>query len=169
MCLLYSDRPNFILIMEKTLRIVACRLVARQRQRNIRDKQPSLGSYQHANGLDDLRSRGNPNRHQRNNGTATEKLFSTWSVQMGYKEGNWCKDDQFKSERLSANIKLTFHKALMRSVMTYAFLAWELAADTYLLKLQLLQNKVLRSIGYCLRRKPVRERQPHLLVREDVT
>jgi hypothetical protein len=26
----------------------------------------------------------------------------------------------FKSERLSANIKLTFHKALIRSVMTYA-------------------------------------------------
>jgi hypothetical protein len=41
-----------------------------------------------------------------------------------------------KNERLSANIKLTLHKALIRSVMTYAWLAWELATDTHLLKLQ---------------------------------
>jgi hypothetical protein len=52
-----------------------------------------------------------------------------------------------KSERLSANIKLALHKALIRSVITYARPAWELAADTYLLKLQRLQNKVLRTIG----------------------
>jgi hypothetical protein len=38
----------------------------------------------------------------------------------------------YKSERLSANFKLTVHKALIRSVMTYAFPAWELEADTYL-------------------------------------
>jgi hypothetical protein len=38
-----------------------------------------------------------------------------------------------KSERLSANIKLTLHKALIRSVMAYACPAWGLAADTYLL------------------------------------
>jgi hypothetical protein len=31
--------------------------------------------------------------------------------------------------------------------MTYACPAWELAADTYLLKLQRLQNKVLRTPG----------------------
>jgi hypothetical protein len=43
----------------------------------------------------------------------------------------------FKSERLSAIIKLNLHKALIRSVMTYACPAWELAADTYILKLQL--------------------------------
>jgi hypothetical protein len=47
----------------------------------------------------------------------------------------------FKSERLSANIKLTLHKALIRSVMTYACPAWEFAAECYLLKLQRLQNK----------------------------
>jgi hypothetical protein len=41
----------------------------------------------------------------------------------------------FKSERLSANIKLTIQKALIRSVMTYAFSAWEFAAETNLLKL----------------------------------
>jgi hypothetical protein len=42
----------------------------------------------------------------------------------------------FKSERLSANIKLTFLKALIRSVMTYACPAWEIAVDTDLIKLQ---------------------------------
>jgi hypothetical protein len=31
--------------------------------------------------------------------------------------------------------------------MTYVCLAWELAVDTYLLKLQRLQNKVLRTTG----------------------
>jgi hypothetical protein len=52
-----------------------------------------------------------------------------------------------KSERFSAKIKLTIHKALIRIVITYAFSVWELATDTYLLKLQRLQNKVLRTIG----------------------
>jgi hypothetical protein len=65
-----------------------------------------------------------------------------------------------KSERLSANIKLSLHKALIkldeiRSVMTYACPAWELAADTYLLKLQRMQNKVLRTIGNFPRCAPV--------------
>jgi hypothetical protein len=36
---------------------------------------------------------------------------------------------QFKSEHLRSNIKLTLHKALIRSVMTYACPAWELAED----------------------------------------
>jgi hypothetical protein len=52
-----------------------------------------------------------------------------------------------KSERSSANIKLTLHKALIRSVMTYACPAWEWAVETYLLKLQLLQYKILRTTG----------------------
>jgi hypothetical protein len=38
----------------------------------------------------------------------------------------------FRSERLSANIKLTLHKALIRSVINYACLSWELAADIFL-------------------------------------
>jgi hypothetical protein len=63
----------------------------------------------------------------------------------------------FKSERLSANIKLTFHKELIRSIMTYASLAWELMADTHLLKLQRLRKKVLRTIGNFPRRTSVRE------------
>jgi hypothetical protein len=63
----------------------------------------------------------------------------------------------FKSERLSASIKLTLHKALIRSVMTYACPAWKLAADTYLLKLQCLRNKVLRTTGMFPRCTPVRD------------
>jgi hypothetical protein len=41
--------------------------------------------------------------------------------------------------------------------MTYASLAWEFAADTHLLKLQRLQNKVLRTTGNFPRHTPVRE------------
>jgi hypothetical protein len=63
----------------------------------------------------------------------------------------------FKSERLSANIKLTLHKAMIRSVMTYVSPPWELAADSYLLKLQRMQKKVLRTIGNFPRCTPVRE------------
>jgi hypothetical protein len=48
------------------------------------------------------------------------------------------------------------HKALIRSVMTYACPAWELAADTFLLKLQRQQNKVLRTIGNLPRCTPGR-------------
>jgi hypothetical protein len=42
-------------------------------------------------------------------------------------------------------------------VLTYACPAWEFAADTHLLKLQRLQNRVLRSTGNFLWRTPVRE------------
>jgi hypothetical protein len=63
----------------------------------------------------------------------------------------------FKSERLSAKIKLTLHKALIRPVMTYASHAWEFAADIHIMKLQRLQNKVLRTIGNYPRRTPVRD------------
>jgi hypothetical protein len=62
----------------------------------------------------------------------------------------------FRSNHLSTNIKLTLHKALIRSVMTYACPIWELVADTYLLQLQRLQNKVLRATGNFPRRTPVR-------------
>jgi hypothetical protein len=52
-----------------------------------------------------------------------------------------------KSKRLSTNIKLMLHKAFIRSVITYACPAWEFATDIHLLKLQRMQNKVLRTIG----------------------
>jgi hypothetical protein len=41
--------------------------------------------------------------------------------------------------------------------MTYASPAWEFAANTHLLKLQRLQNKVLRTTGKFPRCTPVRE------------
>jgi hypothetical protein len=41
--------------------------------------------------------------------------------------------------------------------MTYACPTWDFAADTHLMKLQRLQNKVLRTIGNFPRRTPVRE------------
>jgi hypothetical protein len=41
--------------------------------------------------------------------------------------------------------------------MTYAWPSWEFAADTHLLKLQRLQNKVFRTIGNFPRRIPVRD------------
>jgi hypothetical protein len=63
----------------------------------------------------------------------------------------------FKSERFSANIKFTFHKALIRSVMTYACPAWEFVAECHLLKLQRLQNKVLLTVGNFPRRTSVRD------------
>jgi hypothetical protein len=62
-----------------------------------------------------------------------------------------------KSERLSADIKRTIHMTLIRSVITYACPACELVADTYLWKLQRLQNKVLRTIGNFPRRTTVRD------------
>jgi hypothetical protein len=62
-----------------------------------------------------------------------------------------------KSEPLSANIKLTLHKAPIRSTMTYACPAWEFAAECHLLKLQRLQNKVLRTTGNFPRCTSVRD------------
>jgi hypothetical protein len=62
----------------------------------------------------------------------------------------------FKSQRLSANIKMTLHKHLIRSVMACASPAWKFAADT-LPKLQRLQNKVLRTTGNFPRRTSVRD------------
>jgi hypothetical protein len=41
--------------------------------------------------------------------------------------------------------------------MTYACPAWEFATETYLLKLQRLQNKVLGTIGSFPRRLSVRD------------
>jgi hypothetical protein len=41
--------------------------------------------------------------------------------------------------------------------MTYACPAWGFAADNHLLKLQRLQNKVLRTTGNFSRRTPVRD------------
>jgi hypothetical protein len=53
----------------------------------------------------------------------------------------------FRSERLSANIKLVHYGALIGSVMVYVCPIWEYAADCRHLNVQRLQNRVLRAIG----------------------
>jgi hypothetical protein len=63
----------------------------------------------------------------------------------------------FKSERLCVNMKWILHRALIRSVITYACPAWEFAAECHLLKLQRLQNKVLRTISNYPRCTSVRD------------
>jgi hypothetical protein len=63
----------------------------------------------------------------------------------------------FKSESLSTNIKLTLYKSLIRGVMTHICPTWEYGADAHLLKLQRLQNRVLRAIGNLDRRTVVDE------------
>jgi hypothetical protein len=62
-----------------------------------------------------------------------------------------------KSEQLSAYIKLTLHKALIRFVMTSATPAWEFAADTHLMKLKRLQNEALLAFGNYSRHTLVRD------------
>jgi hypothetical protein len=70
----------------------------------------------------------------------------------------------FKSERLSIKIKLTLY-ALIRSVMTYACPTWEYAADTHLLKLQRLQNRVLSADRFTrVRELHVAFRMPYVYV-----
>jgi hypothetical protein len=61
----------------------------------------------------------------------------------------------FRSDRLSTNNKLILHKALIRPEMTYACPDWEFTADTRQIKLQCLQNKVLRTIGKFPRSIPI--------------
>jgi hypothetical protein len=53
------------------------------------------------------------------------------------------------SGRLNTDNKLTLYKALIKSVMTYASPIWEYdyAANAHLIKLQRLQNRVLRTTG----------------------
>jgi hypothetical protein len=62
----------------------------------------------------------------------------------------------FENMHLSANIKLIVYRALIRSIMTYACPTWEFAADTHLMKVQSLQNRVHRAIGNLDRLTPVR-------------
>jgi hypothetical protein len=61
-----------------------------------------------------------------------------------------------KSEKLSFKTKMTLYKALIRSKITYACPTWESAADTHLMKLQRLQNIVLRVNGGLPRRTATR-------------
>jgi hypothetical protein len=58
------------------------------------------------------------------------------------------------SEPFSLNTKVTLYKALIRSIMTYAYPAWEFTADSHLLKLERPGNKILLTIGNFSRRPP---------------
>jgi hypothetical protein len=62
-----------------------------------------------------------------------------------------------KSERLSINIELIIYKASITSIIVYACLSREYATDDHFLKLQRLQNRVLRAIGNFYRHIPARE------------
>jgi hypothetical protein len=59
----------------------------------------------------------------------------------------------FRSKHLNANIKLIMYRA----IMTYACPTREFAADTHLMKLQRLQNRVLRAISKLDRFTPIRD------------
>jgi hypothetical protein len=63
----------------------------------------------------------------------------------------------FKSEQLSTNVKFTLHKALIRSAMTYACPACEFVAETHLLILQRLRDRVLRNVGNFPKRTSVHD------------
>jgi hypothetical protein len=59
----------------------------------------------------------------------------TWRLHIGMTEAKAFRTfiriySLLKSERLRANIKITLHKALIKSVMTYTCPSWELPADT---------------------------------------
>jgi hypothetical protein len=62
-----------------------------------------------------------------------------------------------KSERLIIGAKLIIYKKLIRPTLTYVCPAWEFAADSYLLKLQRLQNRALRTICNLPRHTPIRD------------
>jgi hypothetical protein len=62
-----------------------------------------------------------------------------------------------KSERLSTNIKLTLHEALIRYAMTYSCPAWEFGTETHLFKLQRVQNRILHTIGNFPRHTLIRD------------
>jgi hypothetical protein len=52
-------------------------------------------------------------------------------------------------------VSVIVYRALIRSIMTYACPTWEFPADTHLMKLQCLENRVLRAISSLDRRTPV--------------
>jgi hypothetical protein len=58
---------------------------------------------------------------------------------------------------VSTDIKLILHKALIRTIIVYACPTSEYVAYAHLLKLQLLQNRILRATGNLSGRTPVPE------------
>jgi hypothetical protein len=65
----------------------------------------------------------------------------------------------FRSKHLGIHIKLRLYNALIKSVLTKASLIWEHAVDAHLMKLQRLQNRILRAAGnldWCTPARPSR-------------
>jgi len=62
-----------------------------------------------------------------------------------------------KSECLSIGAKLIIYKVLIRSMLTPACLAWGFAVESYLLKLQWLQNRALCTTGNFPRHTPIHD------------
>jgi hypothetical protein len=65
----------------------------------------------------------------------------------------------FRGEWLSANIKSTLHKCLIKNIMTHSYPTWIFATNNHLINLHCLRNKVLRIIGDLPRSTPVRDLQ----------
>jgi hypothetical protein len=63
----------------------------------------------------------------------------------------------FKAEHLSIHIKLNIYKIIGRSGLVDACPIWQNMADPHLLKVQHLQDRVLRALGVLDRGTPVRD------------
>jgi hypothetical protein len=63
----------------------------------------------------------------------------------------WC------SVKAQGQLYLYLYKASIQSTLTYACPAWEFAADSCLLKLQRMRNKVMHTIGNLPRRSQTRD------------
>jgi hypothetical protein len=61
-----------------------------------------------------------------------------------------------KSSSIDINLALIVYKSLLRSILTYASPSWGYAANTYINKLQMFQNKVLRIITKLPRVTPIK-------------
>jgi hypothetical protein len=63
----------------------------------------------------------------------------------------------FRSERLSVNTILNLHKAQIPCIMIYVCPTWLSAADSHVLKLQRLRNRILRTTDNFSKRTPTRD------------
>jgi hypothetical protein len=88
------------------------------------------------------------------------RLYATYSLMFSGRVRIYASDEAESDPKNGAstgiNTGLVCPPYPHRSKMTYACPTWESAADTHLLKLQRLQNKVLRIIGGLPRLTPIR-------------
>jgi hypothetical protein len=84
-------------------------------------------------------------------------MFSIWPASSYMRRTNISSSSLLKRDLLSTYSKLTLHKSLIRSIMTYDCPVCEFAADTQLIKFQRLQDKVLRTIRKFSRNTTIRD------------